>query len=548
MKKLSILIFCVLIFTLNHAQELQLDSSNLPIIVINYKDSIPVEFKTMANMRIIDHGKRSFITDSANIYSGHIGIEKRGHYSALFPQMPFGVETRDSLGENLNVPLLGMPEENDWILLANYNDKTFMRNSLACHLFNQMGHYAPRTRLCELVLNEEYFGIYLFTEKIKRDKGRVDIAKLRYEDISGDELTGGYIFKKDFTEGDDFWISKYYPSVPERDVYFLYSDPEKEDMRSVQSGYLETFIDVYEEYLYGEDFDTIPGGYRYFIDVASFVDYFIITEITRNGDGYKKSKYYYKDKDSKDGTIHSGPVWDFDWSMKNRTNADVAGTGWIYEKVIGKPNPDGWIFQLMQNPYFANEVHERYFALRDSLLSEPVLNAYIDSVHLLVDEAQERHYEKWDILGINVGTPEQGERPDTYAGEVEEFKTWFPKRLDWLDENIASFYTAGLEPLDPLDPVEPVDTVGTAGRNTLMTRTAPLRMFPNPALEFIYVEDSNEMQEIRVYNALGAQVLSMDGANRYSVRIDVSDLSPGVHFVSIRTANRLYLRSKFIKR
>jgi len=147
-------------------------SSNLPIILITTKNgaSIPDESKITAYMKIINNGSLNHITDVADIYDGDVGIEIRGRYSASLPQKPYGFETRDSSGNNVNVPLLDMPSENDWILLANYNDKTFMRYTLASHLFREMGFYAPRTRLCEVMVNNNYQGIYVFTEKIKRNK------------------------------------------------------------------------------------------------------------------------------------------------------------------------------------------------------------------------------------------------------------------------------------------------------------------------------------------------------------------------------------------
>jgi hypothetical protein len=158
------------------------EGMDIPIVVIetNGGFSIPDEPKINAHMKVIDHGpgQLNFISDSGNIYDGNVGIEIRGAYSASLPQKPYGFETRNEASENLNVPLLGMPVENDWILLANYNDKSFLRNSLAGQIFRSMGHYAPRTRHCEVIVNGSYDGIYVLTEKIKRDKNRVDIARL----------------------------------------------------------------------------------------------------------------------------------------------------------------------------------------------------------------------------------------------------------------------------------------------------------------------------------------------------------------------------------
>ena len=176
MRIILVSIFIVLVAAKQHNLYSQIDSTNIPLFIIDTKgQSIPDEPKITADLRIIYDGKSyNCPDDTANIYEGKIGIEIRGKYSATLPQKPYGIETRDALGENLNIPLFHMPAENDWILLANYNDKTFLRNTLSFEIFRRMGHFAPRTQYCELVLNDNYQGIYVFTEKIKRDKGRVN--------------------------------------------------------------------------------------------------------------------------------------------------------------------------------------------------------------------------------------------------------------------------------------------------------------------------------------------------------------------------------------
>jgi hypothetical protein len=184
-------------------------------------------------MKIIHNGSGQInnITDPGNIYSGKVGIEIRGRYSASLPQKPYGFETRDDAGNNLNVQILDMPEENDWILTANYNDKAFLRNYLAFDIFRKMGHYAPRTLFCEVVVNGQYQGIYLLGEKIKQDKNRVDITELNPDENTGDELTGGYIFVNDYYTESDSWLSKYSPlNRPGGDVYFVYYDPEPDQL------------------------------------------------------------------------------------------------------------------------------------------------------------------------------------------------------------------------------------------------------------------------------------------------------------------------------
>ena len=392
-------------------------------------------------MKIIHNGNGQInnVTDPGNIYSGKVGIEIRGRYSASLPQKPYGFETRDDAGNNLNVPILGMPEENDWILTANYNDKTFLRNYLAFELFRKMGHYAPRTVYCEVVVNGQYQGIYLLGEKIKQDKNRVDIAKLNPDENSGDDLTGGYIFVNDYYSTSDSWLSKYSPlNKSGADVYFVYYDPEPDDLTTIQKTYLKDFVDSFERILYTVlVLRTARTGYRAYLDVNSFVDYFIIGELSRNVDAYKKSRFYFKDKDSNGGLIHSGPPWDYDWAWKDITENCIHfnqtdGSGWAYRvnDCNNWPVPPSWEIRLMQDDEFANQIHDRYFLLRKTLLSETNLNHVIDSVAVLLNEAQERHYQKWKILGINVGTPEYGEQPVTFSGEIEKFKSWINRRLD----------------------------------------------------------------------------------------------------------------------
>jgi len=315
-------------------------SSKLPIVVINTDPGVIImdEPKITADLKIIHNGGGIInnITDPGNIYSGKIGIEIRGRYSASLPQKPYGFETRDLLGNNLDTSLLDMPSENDWILLANYNDKAFLRNFLAFEIFSKMGHYAPRTRYCEVVVNNEYQGIYLLCEKIKRDKNRVDIAKLNPDENTGDDLTGGYIFFNDYYTSSNSWLSNYSPiNRPGTDVYFVYYDPEPDDLTTTQKAYLKSFVDTFESILYSADFEDHSTGYRAFLDVNFFVDYFIVGEISRNVDAYKKSRFYYKDKNSNNGLIHSGPPWDFDWAWKDITEDCIHfnqtdGSGWAY--------------------------------------------------------------------------------------------------------------------------------------------------------------------------------------------------------------------------
>jgi hypothetical protein len=515
----------------------EFNSSNLPIVVINTSpgETIMDEPKITADMKIIYHGATSmnYVSDSGNVYTGKIGIEIRGRYSASLPQKPYGFETRDSAGNNRNVSLLGMPPENDWTLIANYNDKTFLRNYLAFDIFTEMGHYATRSRYCEVVVNNEYQGIYTLTEKIKIDKNRVNIAKLTPDDNSGNNLTGGYMFKNDYFTSDDSWHSNYSPvEKPGADVYYVYYDPKPTELTQNQKEYIKDYVNSFEATLYSSDFTDRQTGYRAYLDMSSFIDYFIIGEVTRNVDTYKKSRYFYKDRDSRSGLIHSGPPWDFDWAWKNITENCINfnqtdGSGWAYKinQCDAWPVPPVWEVRLLQDKNFMNDIHDRYFLLRKKTISQTHLNHIIDSVAVLLDEAQKRHYQKWQILGINVGTPEWGDQPLTYSGEILKFKNWINTRLTWLDANMignSNAYRDGYK--------------------------AICRLFPNPANEFLNIESDTIISKIVVYNITGIPVIEMTGCNAYSITLNVSRFSPGLYIARIYFSDGEIVTRRFVKK
>jgi CotH kinase protein/Secretion system C-terminal sorting domain len=512
-------------------------SSRLPVVVINTPSGVSIknEPKTTAEMKIIYHGNDlpNNIDDPGNIYSGKVGIEIRGRYSATLPQKPYGFETRDDAGNNLNVPILGMPEENDWTLTANYNDKAFLRNYLAFELFREMGHYAPRMAYCEVVVNDQYNGIYLIGEKIKRDKNRVNIAKLNPDENTGDDLTGGYIFANDYYTSTDSWLSNYRPlNKPEGNVYFVYYDPKPDELTTVQKEYLKDYVDSFEKILYSSGYTYRSSGYRAYLDVNSFVDYFLLGELTRNVDAYKKSRFYYKDKDSNGGKIHSGPPWDYDWAWKDITENCINfnqtdGSGWAYRinDCSASPVPPSWEVRLVQDKTFANQIYNRYVLLRKTILSETSLYHIIDSVANLLNEAQKRHYQKWKILGINVGTPEYGVQPDTYEGEIEKFKSWINRRLRWLDANML-----GEEPSENSE------------------HHAIFRVFPNPAENTLHVESDEIINGVSVYTLLGNPALERYDFGDYTTVVNISPLKSGLYIVRIYFKSGEIVTQRFVKK
>lgn len=510
-----------------------LDSTNLPLVVIDtYNKVIPEGTKIPAGIKIIFHpdGRYNHLTDTGNVYTGNAGIEIRGRYSASLPQKPYGFETRDASGSNLNVSLLGMPAENDWILLANYNDKSFIRNALAFRMFRDNGNYAPRTALCEVVVNGAYQGIYVLCEKIKPDKGRVNIKKLDNTDNSGDALTGGYIFSVDYYEYNNYWKGSYSPlDYPDKDVYFVYNFPKPDEITVQQAAYIQQYVRDIERVLYGSNFLDPVTGYRSLINTSSFINYFIVNEVARNVDGYKKSCFYNKDRNSVSGLLNAGPVWDFDWAWKNINECYFGvtnGAGWAYKVLECNvwPTPTGWIPRMMEDPQFVDELKIRYSALRKSTLSNAYLMHYVDSVNLLISDAQVRHFKKWPILGQNVGAPEVGFIPGTFSGETTKFKNWITTRMLWLDSQLLVPDSYGIDENPAL----------------------ACRIFPNPAKDVITIETSDPAELLRIYSYDGKQIKSAALNNATLSKCDVNDLKTGIYVLRIDAADGKIITKKFI--
>ncbi|MBL0071309.1 MAG: CotH kinase family protein [Bacteroidetes bacterium] len=325
-------------------------------------------------------GAINYLSDPFNNYDGNIGIEIRGSWSQTFPQKQYGFETLDSMNEEVDTMLLGMPAESDWILYAPYNDKTCMRNVLAYDIANKTGHYASRTQFCELVINNDYKGIYVLLEKIKRDSNRVDISKLVPADTTGDDLTGGYIIKIDKPIGGSTpgWYSNY-AGYPGTLIRFQYEYPDYTEIMPQQKAYIESYVDSFENALQASWFTSPDSGYIKFIDVESFIDYFILNETSKNVDAYRNSTFLYKKKITKGGKLYVGPAWDYNIGFWNADYCEgYLTSGWQYQfnnvcGTAGDNNVPFWWAWMLQDPYYKDALRCRWEELRVSVLHKDTL-------------------------------------------------------------------------------------------------------------------------------------------------------------------------------
>ncbi len=522
------------------------NSSNLPIVSINTNgQNILDNTRIVADMGVIYNGgtSRNYTSDPFNNYNGKISIEYRGSSSQGFPKKSFSLETQDALGENNNVSILDMPIENDWVLYAPYSDKSLIRNVLTYQLGKSLDRYAPRTQLCELLINNEYQGVYVFTEKVKRDDNRVDIAKLTVNDTIGDDLTGGYILKIDkSTNGFGFnWDSPILPPfTTNANINFKLHYPKENQELPVQSAYIENYVTAFENSLNGPDFTDSLLGYRNFIDVSSFIDFFIMNEVTRNVDGFRLSTYFYKDKDSKGGKLSLGPLWDFNLAFGNADYCQGSlTTGWgsdFNQNCSDTYTIPFWWDKLKTDTTYINELKCRWDSLRVHQMHTDSIFLSIDSLVVQLDESQERNFMKWSILDSYVW-------PNNYVGlsyenEITYLKNWIEDRVVWMDDNMpGNCIYVEPEPVDTV--VTPIDTTVTPIDSTVsileLNEAFKVQIYPNPAKDIAIIAFQDYSINERTLN-----IVDMNGALLHSylsaekqVIINLTSYPKGVYFISI---------------
>ena len=412
-----------------------LTDSNLPIVIISTDGSLAIqdEPKVKATMKIIDRGPglRNYVTDQSNPlylnYSGRIGIELRGSSSQESPKKNYGFTTRmaDDVTNN-NVSLLGMPEENDWILGGMVFDTAFIRDYFCHSLSKKMGNYASRAAYCEVIVNNVYMGLYMLQEKLKADDNRIDVIKIGKNDNSLPALTGGYISKADkLTGGDEMdWRMYSFQNSP---VDYIHELPKPEDATATQTSYISGEFFKLETAAQNNDVSVV-NGYPSLIDVPSFIDYMIVNEFAANPDAYQYSTYFHKDRN---GKLRAGPVWDLDLSFGNdlfQWYMDRSKTYlWYFEDYYNNNGSRFWrdlFHNSTFNCYLSRRWHE---LLKPGMpLNGAVREAFIDETAALISEAVARDCQRWN-------------KRANQAERIAAIKAFMQARAEWMTANLGSY-------------------------------------------------------------------------------------------------------------
>jgi subtilisin-like proprotein convertase family protein len=502
-------------------------SSNLPIVMFDtYGQIILDEPKIPAVLKIINNGPgaRNYINDPPQ-FEGNSGVERRGSLSQVFPKKSYGFETWDASGKDLDTSILGMPSESDWILNASFTDKSLMRNALAYQVWQNMGHYATRYQFVELVINGQYKGIYLFLEKIKRNKNRVNVAKLKPDENAGDSLTGGYIFKIDkFTgSGGSGWTSSYLPSshVYNQTIFFQYEYPDELDITPQQKTYIENYVYDFETALNGENFDDTTIGFRKYAVESTFIDYFIVNEISKNVDSYRVSTFLQKESDRKGGKLRMGPVWDYDlaWHNANFCGGDLY-TGWAYKFPCNDHNMQVpfWWSRLLEDTLYTTNLKCRWQFLRQNILSNASFDEYIDSIATQLGEAQLQNFKTWPVFGFYLYV-NPWPYAANYAAEIDGLKSWLHKRLSWLDTNMpGTCYPTSIRDANESGNI--------------------INVYPNPATNKISITNTSKSQGetlISIFSINGQLIQRDKFQNNDRFEMDVSQMPKGIYLLRIQS-------------
>ena len=400
--------------------------SGIPVVImntVNAEEPYNKEHNIPSYVRIIDTDN-SYVIDTAT-------TRLRGNASLNFAKKPYRIKF-----ESKQRPLDAPAKAKKWTLISNYGDKTLMRNLLAFHISEVIGMpYTPYGRSVDVILNGEYKGCYQLCDQIEVNKNRVNIDEMETSDISGEALTGGYLWEIDaYADQEVSWFNS------NHNIPVTIKSPDEEDITPEQSKYVADFFNKMEETVYATYFDNKDYGWRSILDAETFLKHFLIGELSGNTDTYW-SVYQYKKRG--EDKAYTGPVWDFDIAFDNdyRTyplnnksefvcfnGGSTAGSmGQFVRRVV------------LQDAQTIPELREIWAVARCNGIDSASLCMWIDSIAEEIDRSQTFTFMRWDILNRqeHMNPVARG----SFAAEVAYLKEYISKRVEWMDKRLGYVHT-----------------------------------------------------------------------------------------------------------
>ena len=401
--------------TLGHGLEVVLENPNfiptktyLPTVKITTSDGSAVTSEddyADATIAIVDP------SSSSNNYSGAITIKGHGNTTWEMPKKPYKVKLSSKS------KILGMHSEKNWVLLANYDDKTMLRDATASYISNMTRlPWAPDSVFVELTMNGQYEGVYQLIESVDINSNRTDIAD---SDASTDPTGDGYLMEIDHWQEDGFnWITPKGLSVGSHDP-----DPPTD----AQETYIQPLVNRAEASFFASNTSDATAGWRSKWTESSVVDWFLVNELMGNHDANGQSEYFYKDV----GNVPfvAGPIWDFDISSGNDNYGAIQdpSVAWVSTQ-------HAWYAALFKNdPTFTAAVKTEWAAMRTQVGELPT---YVDTSSASLTQAANNNYQRWPNLSQKVWP--NPEAAGSYSGEVSYFKQLLNSRITYMDKTYGN--------------------------------------------------------------------------------------------------------------
>lgn len=418
MRKIIFSFFLFFSFSLIGQEQL----TNLPTFYINTVDNAPIVSKeeyVSGKLTIVSSDETENFADSTE-------IRGRGNSTWGMPKKPFRIKLYKKAS------LLNRPaKEKSWVLLANYADKTLMRNAVAFKISELVElEFTPTARFVDVVLNGEFLGNYMMSDQIERATGRVDVEKQKTSDVSEPEITGGYLLELDgFAYTEPVWFR-----TP-KGVAVTVKYPKDDDINNEQYRYISNYTSEFENVLFSSNFTDSEHGYRAYVDSATLINWYIACELTGNSDSFWSTYVYKKRNDPK---FYFGPMWDYDIAFNNDYRLGDATEKLMREHAH---EPKTWIRRFWEDPWFQNAVNERWKQLVENGIEQQLLD-YINETQALLQQSQAKNYEKWPTLNQTVYR--EVYTFETYDEGVDYLKSYVSARVAFLNEAFKS--SSGEEP------------------------------------------------------------------------------------------------------
>ena len=388
--------------------------SGLPVVYINTKNGAPIVSKEdwLEDSEI-------FITnaDEYNDIYKSASIRGRGNTTWGYSKKPYAIKL-DKKKE-----VLGMPKHKRWVLLANYVDKTCIRNSVAFELASRMEglDWTPRGKHVDVVLNGQFMGNYFLCEQIKVDENRVNITEMEPTDTDPEAITGGYLLEvdKNYDEVNKFmsYNSVVVGNGEFQQLPFMIKEPDEDVLVPAQFSYIQNHVEEIRVALYESGSTT--SGYLQYIDLDSFIDYWLVYELTGTGEPtHPKSVYMHKDRG---GKMHMGPVWDFDY---------YTFQPYYKDKLINMNAV--WNDRVINDPANHPIIKQRWNACRDQLRT---IAEEIDRQYQIVKESAEYNWQLWPS-NLNVNRDDALSIDDAVA----RMKTYYINKFNYMDSYINTYF------------------------------------------------------------------------------------------------------------